>query len=263
MSDTDIVDAELVGTDIAVVESNPPATLFGTDDPVEFIASATRTATALANVVRSQKLITRIQQSDHVRVEGWTLLGSMLGVYAATAWTRPLEQDGAPFGWEARVEARDRAGVLVGAAEAQCTREERTWKGRDDYALRSMAQTRATSKALRQPLGFVMQLAGFNPTPAEEMPQQPRSRGVPPPTMEDTFGPEPPPSNVISDAQLKRLHTIASKHRVPKDEAKRIVVEVAGVESSKDIPRSLYDAVVAVLQAYEPVSQFQAPEGAA
>ena len=49
-------------------------------------------------------------------------------------------------------------------------------KPRDDYALRSMAQTRATSKALRQPLGFVMSLAGFDPTPAEEMPRQPDKR---------------------------------------------------------------------------------------
>jgi hypothetical protein len=36
-----------------------------------------------------------------------------------------------------------------------------------------MAQTRATSKALRQPLGFVVTLAGFNATPAEEMPREP------------------------------------------------------------------------------------------
>ena len=34
-----------------------------------------------------------------------------------------------------------------------------------------MAQTRATSKALRLPLGFVMTLAGLEATPAEEMPQ--------------------------------------------------------------------------------------------
>lgn len=49
-------------------------------------------------------------------------------------------------------------------------RDERTWKDRDDYALRSMAQTRATSKALRGPLGFIVTLAGFEATPSEEMP---------------------------------------------------------------------------------------------
>jgi hypothetical protein len=56
-----------------------------------------------------------------------------------------------------------------------------------------MAQTRATSKALRQPLGFVMQLAGFNPTPAEEMPRdEPKKRAaqkteLPGETFEDIF----------------------------------------------------------------------------
>jgi hypothetical protein len=77
----------------------------------------------------------------------------MLGVFPVCVWTRPLERDGQQFGWEARVEARTRSGELVGAAESQCTRDENTWAKRDDYALRSMAQTRATSKALRQPLG--------------------------------------------------------------------------------------------------------------
>jgi hypothetical protein len=50
-----------------------------------------------------------------------------------------------------------------------CLRSEALWKGRDEYAIRSMAQTRATSKALRQPLGFVIQLAGFAPEPVEEV----------------------------------------------------------------------------------------------
>ena len=48
-------------------------------------------------------------------------------------------------------------------------RSEKSWAGRDDFALRSMAQTRATSKALRMPLGFVVTLAGYLATPAEEM----------------------------------------------------------------------------------------------
>jgi hypothetical protein len=147
-------------------------TLFGTDNPAEVVERAAVVAKTLADVVRKQQLIVRIGQSEHVRVEGWTLLGSMLGVFPVVTWTRPvmLEGESVPIGWEARVEARTRGGEIVGAAEAECLRDERTWKGRDDYALRSMAQTRAVSKALRAPLGFVMQLAGFNPTPAEEMP---------------------------------------------------------------------------------------------
>lgn len=154
-----------------------PATLFGTRAPTEIVKAATDQANALKDVIEKNKLYVEIGTKRHVYVQGWTFLGSMLGVYPVTVWTRQLtqEKDGVD-GWEARVEARTRAGEVVGGSEAMCTRDEedkygkRKWEDADHYALRSMAQTRATSKALRQPLDFVMQLAGFDSTPAEEIP---------------------------------------------------------------------------------------------
>lgn len=153
---------EVTGTDLA--EAHTAGTLFKTDDPVTVLQEATRTADALAKVLKSRNLTTTIQGKEHVQVEGWQTLGSMLGVTPVCVWTRSLDN-----GWEARVEARTLDGRIVGAAEAMCTRSERMWKNRDDYALRSMAQTRATSKALASPLRFVITLAGYEGTPAEEM----------------------------------------------------------------------------------------------
>ena len=165
MSEAEIIhDAEVIGTELEPVHHG---NLFRTEDPVEIIRRATETADALAAVIQQRKLTKRIGQKDHVLVEGWTLLGTMLGVFPVVEWTRQV-----PDGWEARVEARTLAGQVVGAAEAECLRTENTWKSRDDYALRSMAQTRAVSKALRGPLGFVVTLAGFEATPAEEMPTE-------------------------------------------------------------------------------------------
>lgn len=165
-------------TDIEVVKETPqtqalairpsqeiaPSGLFGTTEPVAIIEKATSVATALKNVIRSQGLISNISGKEYPKCEAWTLLGTMLGVFPVAVWTRKLED-----GWEARVEARTQSGAVVGAAEAQCLRSERNWANRDDFALRSMAQTRATAKCLRMPLGFVMTLAGYQPTPAEEM----------------------------------------------------------------------------------------------
>ncbi len=54
---------------------------------------------------------------------------------------------------------------------------------------------------------------------------------------------------VISAAQRKRLWAIAKEHAVPDDLVKTIVSEMAGVESTQDIPRTRYDAVIATLQA--------------
>ena len=164
MSETEIIEAEVVGTDLEPVSHG---NLFRTEDPVEIVRRASEVADTLAAVLRDRKLTSNISGKEHVRVEGWTLLGTMLGVFPVVEWTRQVAD-----GWEARVEARTLAGQVVGAAEAECLRTERTWKGRDDYALRSMAQTRAVSKALRGPLGFVVTLAGYEATPAEEMPAE-------------------------------------------------------------------------------------------
>lgn len=150
-----------------VVRSSAETTLFRTEDPQEIVARATEMATVLAKVLKEQKLTSMINGREHVRVEGWTFCGTMLGVFPVCVWTRPVQE-----GWEARVEARTRDGAVVGAAEAECLRSEKTWKTRDDYAIRSMAQTRATSKALRLPLGFIVSLAGFEATPAEEIPDE-------------------------------------------------------------------------------------------
>lgn len=151
-----------------VIEYEAPAStnLFRTDDPAEVLKRATDVANALAPVIKTQKLAVKIQGKDHVTVEGWQTLGAMLGVTAVCEWTRPLDN-----GWEARVEARTLDGRTIGAAEAECLRDEGRWKSADDYAVRSMAQTRATSKALASVLRFVATLAGFSGTPAEEMPR--------------------------------------------------------------------------------------------
>ena len=80
------------------------------------------------------------------------------------------------MGWYSRIStpasssapqlARERSRT---AAESMCSRDEGHWKDSDEYAIRSMAQTRATSRALASVLRLVVSLAGFSGTPAEEM----------------------------------------------------------------------------------------------
>lgn len=160
---------ELATIDGEIIEEHPhaPLTLFGTDNPAEVVARASAVATALDDVIRRRNLIARIGGREHLMLEAWTLLGSMLGVFGNIEWTRQIER-----GWEARAVARTMSGAIVGSAEAMCTRDERTWLSRDEYAIRSMAQTRALSKALRLPLGFIAELAGFAATPVEELPAE-------------------------------------------------------------------------------------------
>jgi hypothetical protein len=161
----------MTGTDLAPIEGGQAVTLFGSDDPEVILNRAGKAADALKKMLTKSALILKIQKREFVRVEGWTALGSMLGVFPVTEWTRRVELED-DVGWEARVKAVTRTGEVVGAAEASCMRSEHNWKNRDEYALRSMAQTRATSKALRQPLGFVVAMAGYQATPAEEIPPE-------------------------------------------------------------------------------------------
>jgi hypothetical protein len=153
--------------EITAIESvdRAPLTLFGTTDPGAVVERATAVATALADVLKKRKLVKKLGSNEYVLLEGWTLLGSMLGVFGMTEWTRPIEE-----GWEARAVVRTMSGAVVGSAEAMCTRRESKWAKADDYAIRSMSQTRALAKALRMPLGFIVELAGYAATPAEEMP---------------------------------------------------------------------------------------------
>src|SRR6185503_18345281 len=67
-------------------------------------------------------------------------------------------------------------GAVLTRASAECGMDENTWKNRADYARRSMAVTRATSKACRIAFSWVMVLAGYEATPQEEIPHEESGR---------------------------------------------------------------------------------------
>lgn len=75
---------------------------------------------------------------------------------------------GRTFGFKAEFRAA-KGGAGVGWGEGRCTRSEPSKVSQEDYALASMAQTRGQSRALGAPLKFVVKLAGYETTPAEEL----------------------------------------------------------------------------------------------
>ena len=108
-------------------------------------------------------------QSEHVQYEGWQTAGKYYGYTVKTHDAEPIEIDGIK-GFKAKATViNESTGIEIGSAEAYCMRDEPNWRMKPTFQLASMAQTRSGSKALRQILGFVLALGGFNPTPAEEM----------------------------------------------------------------------------------------------
>lgn len=133
--------------------------------PEDIVNRASSVATVLAKVINEKKLFTVINGRKYVQVDGWATLGAMLGVLP-----REVSSEKQENGYLAFVElVRTTDGMIIGGASAICTREERNWKGRDEYAIKSMATTRATGKAFRLGFSWIMNLAGYESTPAEEM----------------------------------------------------------------------------------------------
>jgi hypothetical protein len=134
--------------------------------PQEMVQQASEIAGVLKDVIAKRRLYTNIRGKAHVRCEGWTTCAAMLGVIPREVSNIELE-DGS---YEAVVElVRIRDQAVIGRASAVCGMDEATWKTRAKYARKSMAATRATGKACRLSFSWIMELAGYEVTPAEEM----------------------------------------------------------------------------------------------
>lgn len=106
--------------------------------------------------------------AKHLTIEGYQAVGLLIGITAAVTHT---EREG--DGWKATAQVRRLSdGMVVGSADALCSKQERRWSRSDDYAICSMASTRAQSRALRGVVAPIVKLAdpSIETTAAEEMP---------------------------------------------------------------------------------------------
>lgn len=134
----------------------------------ELVERASEIATVLSKIIEQKKLFDNVQGKKHVRVEGWTTLLAMMGIVPVEKSSVRMP-DGA---YESYVDLlRTRDGQIVGGASSFCGMDE-IWGERKEYARKSMATTRATGKAARLGYSWIMVLAGYQPTPLEEMPEQ-------------------------------------------------------------------------------------------
>lgn len=116
-----------------------------------------------------QKLFTPIAGKNYVQVEGWQFAGGLMGLYPRIISVENLSNQ-EEIKWKADVEVvRLVDDKVVGRGFAVCSNKESKKRSFDEYAILSMAQTRAIGKAYRNLVGWVMKLAGYQSTPAEEM----------------------------------------------------------------------------------------------
>lgn len=144
------------------------------ETPSEVVAVAKNQAKALMDIVESQKVYQVIGDKKYLQVEAWQTIGAFNRVRAVPEWIKPIEESEHIVGYEARVQlVHTETGHIMGAAIMECGLDEFVCRGKEGRAkhdaCKSMAQTRATSKAYRLNYSWVAVLAGYEPTTAEEM----------------------------------------------------------------------------------------------
>jgi hypothetical protein len=156
-------------------------------DPNVVLTEAKNAAKALMSVVSQKKKPVIMNGEQYLEFEDWQTVGRFYGLTVKVIRSTFLDY-GQVKGWEASADViRLSDGMAISSADAMCLNDEDKWSTRAKYEyikgvktktgeipvplfqLRSMAQTRACAKALRNVLAWVVVLGGFKPTPAEEM----------------------------------------------------------------------------------------------
>lgn len=125
-------------------------------------------ANSLADIIIKRGLAVNLGGKRYVMVEGWQLAGAFCGIYPVVEKVENLSDEKA-IRYRAEVVLKNQTGEVVGSGMAICTNTEKGKQSFGEYAVCSMAQTRAVGKAMRLKLGWIIKLAGFQATPREEM----------------------------------------------------------------------------------------------
>lgn len=126
-------------------------------------------AVVLKDHIKKNNLSVQISGKDYTYVEGWQYAGGLMGLFPKIVSVEKVEGPDIAYLAEAQIiNAKD--GSIMGTGFAFCSKKESKKASFDEYAVLSMAQTRAIGKAYRNLIGWVMKMTGYESTPAEEMP---------------------------------------------------------------------------------------------
>lgn len=125
----------------------------------------------LSNFLKSNNLLIEIAGKNYVPVEGWQFVGMQLGLTEVVTECNPVApfEDSTEIKYKAVVEVINQHGTVISRGFAWCSNKESKKKGFEEYAIASMAQTRAVGKAYRNILAWIVKMAGYESTPAEEI----------------------------------------------------------------------------------------------
>ena len=134
----------------------------------------------LARFIKENKLFHHIQGKAYVNVEGWQYAGARLGILPVIEELHRIATDDDEVKYQAQVKLYNLKNQTEGASSSErrfpvgsgyaiCSNRENGKRNYQEFAIASMAQTRAIGKAYRNILAWIIRAAGYEPTPAEEM----------------------------------------------------------------------------------------------
>ena len=150
------------------------ALVASTVEPADVVALAKKQASALMDVVEDRKLYQVINDKKYLVAEAWETIGAFNRVFGETDWVRPIRNEADEItGYEAKVDLVGAEGTKHGSGVMVCGFDDFPCRGKEGTAQHkaamSAAQTWALSKAYRMNYSWVVVLAEYEPTPAEEM----------------------------------------------------------------------------------------------
>lgn len=283
--------------------------------PEQVLVEAQQAAVALQKRIAAKTKPVIFNQEQYLEFEDWEMLGHFYGYVPKVESVEFVEFGDVRGFKASALLVNEHSGVIVSRAESMCLNDEDNWGMRSKYEwqdvvgpdgkkqwkdflnggkggyarekvvvdqvptplfqLMSMAQTRACAKVYRNKLAWVVVLAGYKATPAEEltestMPQEHSAEPIAAPleikrkepvsvttpqVLPPKAGPvvtprpvvqspKPAAGRVISEPQSRRFYAIYKQAGRTNDEVKAYLQEHCGVTDSRQIPadpKSLYE----------------------
>lgn len=274
-------------------------------EPSAVLAEAKKAAQALMTVVSQKSKPVIMNGEQYLEFEDWQTVAKFYGLTAKVVRTTFIDLGGVKGYEATAETIRVSDGIAISSADSMCLNDEDKWSTRPKYEyqdvldgegkkiwipakgekkgyykadkvkvgdvpvplfqLRSMAQTRACAKALRNVLAWVVVLAGFKPTVVEELTgdeefteAKTEAAGKPAVAMpqekqteaQTNAAPQSKAKNPISEPQGKRLFAIRKSVNYPDKDFQEWLMFNHNTDD-RNIERETYDAIVAHVQGYK------------
>ena len=157
--------------------------------PKDDIALATDIANQLADVIEKKKVYRIIEGKKFPVAEAWQTVVALDHAHPNVDWVEPIIENEQTVGYLAKV-LIVKNGETIASGIMPCGFDDYSCRGKSGTAKHracmSTAQTWAGAKAARTKYAWIMVLAGYEPTPAEEMDPGPHMRPEEPQSTQQT-----------------------------------------------------------------------------